>query len=415
MHEELKENKKQAVFDIELDKIKPNPFQPRINFDGPQLESLANSIKQYGVLQPIVVTRKEKYEEGVGLTSEYEIIAGERRFRASKLAGLDKIPAIIRENDHTDKEKLELAIIENLQREDLNPIDRAKAFKKLAETFDLKHVDIAIKLGKSREYISNSMRLLMLPEEIQQAVIDKKITEGHTRPLLMLKDRPEEQHILFKKIMLNKLTVRAAERLAREIATDKIRKPLFVDAEIKEAEKKLAEKLGTKVSIEQKDINGPGKITIEYFSKEELQAILQAIKDEEKRQIKIETKIVNSSNSLYDAFLKSKNNIERRDDFTKERGKEEIVDKSINQKIDQVNNLNFNINDLSTTEEEPDILKLGGEIPTEEVKIDSVVSGSDFLAAKSENNLLEDTEEEKTEQKNTYDPDEEYGFKGFSI
>ena len=152
-----------SIFWIEVDKIKPNPFQPRKEFNEAALQDLADSIRQYGVLQPLVVTRKEIQKADGGLASEYELIAGERRLRASKIAGLAQVPVLIREGQETDMMKLELAIIENLQREDLNPIDRARAFDRLANEFGFKHAQIGEKIGKSREYVSNSLRLLTLP------------------------------------------------------------------------------------------------------------------------------------------------------------------------------------------------------------------------------------------------------------
>jgi ParB family chromosome partitioning protein len=185
-----------AIFFIEVEKIKPNPFQPRREFDQVKLQDLADSIKMYGILQPLVVTRKEIIKPDGGLATEYELIAGERRLRASKLAGLREVPAIIRAKEDDDRAKLELAIIENLQREDISPVDKARAFKQLAQKFDMTHSEIAKKVGKSREYISNSIRVLGLPEEMLDAMSQGKITEGHSRPLLMLADRPEEQHVL---------------------------------------------------------------------------------------------------------------------------------------------------------------------------------------------------------------------------
>ena len=149
-----------SIFWIDIDKVKPNPFQPRREFDEARLKDLASSIRQYGILQPLVVTRNEVFREDGSMFVEYELISGERRLRASKIAGLPQVPAIIRTGEQTDRVKLELAIIENLQREDLNPIDRAKSFKQLVDAFNLKHTEIAEKIGKSREYVSNSLRLL---------------------------------------------------------------------------------------------------------------------------------------------------------------------------------------------------------------------------------------------------------------
>ncbi|MFZ2621312.1 MAG: ParB/RepB/Spo0J family partition protein [Minisyncoccia bacterium] len=269
---------KDSIFWIDVDKIVPNPFQPRREFDEIQLQSLADSIRQYGVLQALVVTRKEVPKEDGGLAVEYELIAGERRLRASKLAGLSQVPVLIKMGDETnDLMKLELAIIENIQREDLNPVDRSRAFQRLIDEFNFKHVEIAKKVGKSREYVSNSVRLLSLPPEILDALSVGKISEGHARPLMMLGDRAEEQLTLFKEIMFRKLTVREAEAIGRRIAYDKIRKKgATLDPETQEMEEKLTESLGTRVSIEKRE-NG-GKILIDFFSNDDLHEILELIK-----------------------------------------------------------------------------------------------------------------------------------------
>lgn len=278
------EEKKKAVYDgptkydsvywVAVDRIEPNPYQPRKEFDEAALKSLAESIRQYGVLQPLVVTRKEVEKTDGGLQSAYELIAGERRLRASKLIGLKEVPVVIRASDISDKMKLELAIIENLQREDLNAIDRAKALQQLMETFGLAHAEIGAKVGRSREYVSNSIRLLALPQLVQQAVIDKEITEGHARALLMLQDRPQEQETLFKEIMLKKTSVRVVEQLARRIATDKIRKH-DKTPELMELEKSLTETLGTRVLIENRPKGG--RVLIEFFSPEDLSHIVAAL------------------------------------------------------------------------------------------------------------------------------------------
>ncbi|MFA6050087.1 MAG: ParB/RepB/Spo0J family partition protein [Candidatus Paceibacterota bacterium] len=266
-----------SIFWIEVEKIKPNPFQPRKEFEEARLRDLASSIRQYGILQPLVVTRKEIHREDGSMFVEYELISGERRLRASKLAGLTQVPAIIRTGEQTDRVKLELAIIENLQREDLNAIDRAKSFKQLADQFNLKHTEIAEKIGKSREYVSNTLRLLLMPEEMQLALSMGKISEGHTRPLLMLIDRKEEQMVLFKEIMQKKMTVREAEGIARRIAYDKVRKKEhFFSPEIVELEERLTEALGTRVQIEAREAGG--KIHIDYFNDGDLRNILELIK-----------------------------------------------------------------------------------------------------------------------------------------
>jgi len=265
-----------SIFWVEIGKVFPNPFQPRKEFEEAKLRDLADSIRQYGILQPLVVTRKEVTKEDGGLSTEYELISGERRLRASKIAGLSQVPVLIRDKEESDQLKLELAIIENLQREDLNVVDRAKAFQRLADEFNFKHIEIAKKVGKSREYVSNSLRILLLPEEMLQALTDGKISEGHSRPLLMLADRKEEQLVLFKEMMIRKMTVREAELTARKIAIERVRKPeRMPDPELMELEEKLANTLGARVHIERKEKGG--KIMIDFFSNDDLRAILDAV------------------------------------------------------------------------------------------------------------------------------------------
>jgi len=278
MHEMNEQNyiptKYDSVFWVEVDRIVPNPYQPRIEFDEERLKSLAESIRQYGVLQPLVVTRSEREKPDGGIQTTYELIAGERRLRASKLSGLREVPVVIRQGEQTDKMKLELAIIENLQREDLNAIDRAKALAQLAETFGISHAEIGEKIGRSREYVSNSIRLLALPDPIQQAVVGREITEGHARALLMLSDRPQERDTLFKEIVLKKTSVRMVEQMARRLAQDKIRKHNKTP-EMMELEKSLTETLGTRVLIENRP-NG-GRVLIEFFSPEDLSHIAEIL------------------------------------------------------------------------------------------------------------------------------------------
>lgn len=265
-----------SIFWVETDKIKPNPYQPRKEFDQDNLRELSDSIRQYGVLQPLVVTRRE-FETESGLAVEYELIAGERRLRASKLAGLPQVPVIIRAHTEDPKLKLELAIIENLQREDLNPIDRAVAFDKLANEFNFSHAEIGKKMGKSREYVSNSLRLLALPEHIKQALIDRRITEGHTRPLMMLASSPDQQETLFKELMVKKLSVRETEKIAKSLIAPKSPKPVTtVGTELDSYAEKLAESLGTRVSILPE--NAGGKIVIDFFSPTDLEVILKLVK-----------------------------------------------------------------------------------------------------------------------------------------
>ncbi|MEI7512994.1 MAG: ParB/RepB/Spo0J family partition protein [bacterium] len=272
-----------SIFWVEVEKIKPNPYQPRKEFDEGALRDLSESIRMYGILQPLVVTRAEIFEEDGSMRVEYELVSGERRLRASKLAGLREVPAIIRTGTDDARIKLELAIIENLQREDLNVVDRARAFDQLANQFNLKHTQIAEKVGKSREYVSNTLRVLLLPDDILDAVTSGKISEGHTRPLLMLKERPEEQNTLFKEIMFKKFSVRETERMARRIAFDKIRRlETMHDPELFELEEKFTESLGTRVHIEKREVGG--KIVIDFFSPQDLQSILDLI---EKNKLEI--------------------------------------------------------------------------------------------------------------------------------
>ncbi len=297
-HSQLASN---SIFWVEVNKIKPNPYQPRRDFDPDALKALSESIRQYGVLQPLVVTRKEITKPDGGLSTEYELIAGERRLRASKLAGIVQVPVVIRTGEDDNLMKLELAIIENLQREDLNPVDRAKAFQKFIDEFGYKHVEIAKKVGKSREYVSNSLRLLSLSEEILDALIAGKITEGHARALMMLRDKPQEQMTLFKEVMHKKLSVRDAEQIARRNARDKIRKKSRdFNPEILKMEKELTEQLGTRVHIEPREVGG--KITIDFFSDDDLKSILALINTEEENRTmsiqKEQEKVENDTSSV---------------------------------------------------------------------------------------------------------------------
>ena len=263
-----------SIYWVEVDKISPNPYQPRKEFDETRLKALAESIRQYGVLQPLTVTRKEIEKPEGGLASVYELIAGERRLRASKLIGLKEVPVVIRAGEETDRMKLELAIIENLQREDLNAVDRAKALGQLVD-FGLSHSEIGAKIGMSREYVSNTVRLLNLPEHMQQAIVDKEMTEGHARTILMLAGKPEEQETLFKEIVLKKMSVRAAEQIARNIAPDRVKRYHKKTPEMAAVEKALTEALGTRVMIESNDKGG--RLVIDFFSAEDLSSLVSAL------------------------------------------------------------------------------------------------------------------------------------------
>jgi ParB family chromosome partitioning protein len=269
-----------SIYWVEVEKVVPNPFQPRVEFHEGKLQELADSIRMYGVLQPLTVTRSEVQRDDGTFYTKYELIAGERRLRASKLANIAQVPVIIREGEENEQEKLELAIIENLQREDLNAVDRALAFKQLAETFELSHALVAKKMGRSREYVSNSIRLLGLPNHMLNSLKHAEMMEGHARTLLMLTDRPEEQEVVYKEILLKKLSVREVERIVRKIATDKVRKKNSgeFDASLISLEKRFTDTLGTRVQIQKTDFGG--KLTIDYFSEEDLETILKRMREE---------------------------------------------------------------------------------------------------------------------------------------
>ncbi len=271
-----------SVFWIDTDRIEANPYQPRREFGEAGLKSLAESIRQYGLLQPLTVTRSEVEKPDGGLETHYELIAGERRLRASKLIDLKQVPVVIREGE-SNLTKLELAIVENLQREDLNAIDRAKALQQLIKEFGISHIETAAKIGKSREYVSNSLRLLSLPDDMQNAIVGKEISEGHARALLALNKHLEEREALFKEIILKRLSVRAAERIARSIAQERVRKYHRKSPEMVNLEKSLTEQLGTRVIIEA-NAEG-GRLSIEFFSPEDLTHLVDSLASYEAQQI----------------------------------------------------------------------------------------------------------------------------------
>ncbi len=269
-----------SVFNIEIEKIDPNPDQPRKHFSQESLNDLAESIRRYGVMQPITVVRRESQTSDGGITTRYEIIAGERRWRASIVAGMASIPAIVRQEEETEQERFELSILENLQREDLNPVDKARSFARLADEFDMKHAEIADKLGKSREYVTNALRLLVLPENVLDGLSNGEISEGHTRPLLTLKDRPDELQVLFNEIKTKSLTVRDAEKTARELSGGKKTARYnsnqnLLDPEMESLQTELAKSLGTTVSIDKKEKGG--KLTIDFFSRDDLKKLLSMV------------------------------------------------------------------------------------------------------------------------------------------
>lgn len=252
---------------VKITKVEPNRAQPRKNFDEDSLIELADSIRQFGVLQPLLVQKKGDY---------YEIIAGERRWRAAKMAGLKEVPVIVREYSH--QEMVEIALIENIQRENLNPIEEAQAFKRLLEEFQLKQDEVAERVSKSRTAVTNSMRLLKLDEKVQQMIIDDMISTGHARTLLAIEDK-EQQYILANKIFDEKLSVRDTEKLVKALKTPKKEKPKKDNSNdfiYRDLEEKMRTVIGTKVSVNQKS-KGKGKIEIEYYSDEELEHIFEMI------------------------------------------------------------------------------------------------------------------------------------------
>lgn len=267
-----------SVFWIEIEKIEPNPFQPRREFSEEALHDLAGSIREYGLLQPVLVTKRE-VETPSGLQVTYELIAGERRWRAAKMAGLSQIPAIIRRGVPDDRLKLELAIIENVQREELNAMERAHAFKQLIDEFHLVQREIAARVGKSREMIANTLRLLALPPEIQQAIHGGQISEGHGRAVLMAGDDTQKQFVVYQAILTDRLSVREAENRARQVGgrtfTPRKRASRIDDPEMRQWQSRLQEELGTKVQLQR--IGERGKIVVEFYSEEELRGLLHKL------------------------------------------------------------------------------------------------------------------------------------------
>jgi ParB family chromosome partitioning protein len=253
---------------VKLSEVEPNKSQPRKNFNEDALMELADSIKQFGVIQPLIVQKRDDY---------YEIIAGERRWRAAKLAGLKEIPVIIK--DYTDEEIMEIALIENIQREDLNPIEEAMAYKKLLKEYNLKQDEIAERVSKSRVAITNSMRLLKLSDEVQNMIVDEMITSGHGRALLAVEDK-KLQTTLANKIFDEKLSVRETEKLVKELNNPKEKKEKeeYTDTFVYEnIEKEFKEIIGSNVTIKRKS-KDKGKIEIDYYSNEDLERIMELIK-----------------------------------------------------------------------------------------------------------------------------------------
>lgn len=261
------EEGKDGTLMVKLSKVEPNREQPRKNFDEDSLQELAESLKQFGMLQPILVQNRGNY---------YEIIAGERRWRAAKIAGLKEVPVIVREL--TDQEIVEISLIENIQREDLNPIEEAQAYKRLLTEFHLKQDEVAERVSKSRTAVTNSMRLLKLCDEVQKMVVDDMISTGHARALISIED-PEEQYLIAQKIFDEKLSVREVEKLVKDL--HKPPKPpkeenKTLQAIYQEISERLKQSLSTKVSVSAKQ-NGAGKIEIEFYNHEDLERLLERI------------------------------------------------------------------------------------------------------------------------------------------
>lgn len=268
-NKESKDNKATETV-VKITQVEPNREQPRKNFDEDALQELADSIKQFGLLQPILVQDRKTH---------YEIIAGERRWRAAKLAGLKEVPVIIR--DYTDQEIVEISLIENIQREDLNPIEEAQAYKRLLTEFNLKQDEVAERVSKSRTAVTNSMRLLKLCDEVQQMIIDDMLSTGHARALISIED-PEQQYMIAQKIFDEKLSVREVEKLVKDL--NKPEKPKkesnkedkSLDIIYEAIEEKLKQSLGTKVEISSKG-NGAGKLEIEFYNHDDLDRIIELL------------------------------------------------------------------------------------------------------------------------------------------
>lgn len=266
--EEKKEDNGQGTY-VKITKVEPNREQPRKNFDEDALQELADSIKQYGIVEPLIVQDRKTY---------YEIIAGERRWRAAKLAGLKEVPVIVR--NYTEQEIVEISLIENIQREDLNPIEEAQAYKRLLTEFHLKQDEVAERVSKSRTAVTNSMRLLKLCEEVQQMIIDDMITTGHARALISIEDA-EQQYTIAQKVFDEKLSVRDVEKLVKNLnKPDKAKKEPITDkaleAVYQDLEEKLKQSLGTKVAITSKGA-GAGKLEIEFYTHDDLEKLTELL------------------------------------------------------------------------------------------------------------------------------------------
>lgn len=254
---------------VKITKVEPNREQPRKNFDEDALQELADSIKQYGIVEPLIVQDRKTY---------YEIIAGERRWRAAKLAGLKEVPVIVR--NYTEQEIVEISLIENIQREDLNPIEEAQAYRRLLTEFHLKQDEVAERVSKSRTAVTNSMRLLKLCDEVQQMIIDDMITTGHARALISIEDA-EQQYTIAQKVFDEKLSVRDVEKLVKNLnKPDKVKKEAVGDKALEtvyqDLEEKLKQSLGTKVAIISRGA-GAGKLEIEFYTHDDLEKLTELL------------------------------------------------------------------------------------------------------------------------------------------
>ena len=261
---------------MNISKVEPNREQPRKKFDEDALLELSESIKQFGVLQPLLVQERDDY---------YEIIAGERRWRAAKLAGIKEVPVIIKKL--TEQEIMIISLLENIQREDLNPIEEAQGYKRLIEEFHLKQDEVAEQVSKSRTAVTNAMRLLKLNEKVQQMVIDEMLTTGHARALLGIEDQ-EKQYVIAQRIFDEKLSVRDTEKLVKNIQNEKPDAPVSakkidpqLEAVYRDLEEQMKSILGTKVFINPKD-EKKGKLEIEYYSQDELDRIIDLLRTVQK-------------------------------------------------------------------------------------------------------------------------------------
>ncbi len=267
---------KDSVFYIEVHKIRPNPNQPRRDFEPQALSDLASSIKRYGILQPILVSKMEEATDR-GLNVQYEIIAGERRWRAAQQAGLSQVPVMIRENFEEERVKLELALIENIQREDLSALEEADAYAKLAADFGLTQQQIAEKVGKSREVIANTVRLLTLPDDIKAALAAGKISRTHARGLLAFKNDPARQRSMFQQILVGNFATNELEKTAKEERATQNPDKIAANSRFNDLQQNLAQSLGTAVII-RSGASG-GSISIKFADLEQLNLIIKNILD----------------------------------------------------------------------------------------------------------------------------------------